>query len=186
MAIPPNHSTSHAKIALAPDYLFSETDSDMESQTPLILERESLYITLNGLDNDETQFHWELYLWKDLAAKSDDIGKYFHATDRNSPHKLWYEDARNPDIRGAINVRVALNIAIVKPAHWDRLGELLSEVSVHASTTCRTWVLEALKVLDEEGIVKLKDDGVKSIERECLKYARTWERVIEQSNHCKF
>ncbi|KAF5875182.1 uncharacterized protein Bfra_003635 [Botrytis fragariae] len=161
--------------------------SDMESQMPpLILECESLYITLNGLENDETRFHWRFYLWKDLAAKSDGIGKYFHATDRNSPHKFSYEDTRNSDIQGAIRLRVALKIAIVTPAHWDGLGELLSRVPMHASTTCRTWGLEALKVLDEEGIAKLKNDGIKSIERECLKYARIGERIIEKSNHCKF
>ncbi|KAF7883359.1 uncharacterized protein EAF02_005279 [Botrytis sinoallii] len=158
----------------------------MESQTPLILERENLYITLNGLDNDETHFHWGFYLWKDVVANPDDIGKYFHVTDRDSPHKFSYEDTRHSDIRGAINLRVALKIAIIKPAHWDRLGDLLSWVPIHASTTCRTQVLEALKNLDEEGIVKLKNDGIKSIERECLKYARIGERIIKQSNHCKF
>ncbi|KAF7887578.1 hypothetical protein EAF00_009872 [Botryotinia globosa] len=155
-------------------------------ESPLILERESLYITLNDLGGDETQFHWGLYLWKDLSAKSDDIGKYFHATDKNSLHEFSYEDTRSPDIRGAINVLVALKIAIIKPAYWNSLGELLSLVPIRASTTCRTWVLEALKVLNEEGLIKLKDDGVKSIERECLTYARIGERIIEQSNHCKF
>ncbi|TEY63387.1 hypothetical protein BOTCAL_0155g00090 [Botryotinia calthae] len=186
MISPSFSSTFHTHPALAPNYLFRQTNSDIESQmTPLILDRESLYITLNRLENDVDLFHWGIYLWKGLA-KSDGIGKYFHVTDRNCPDKFLYEETRSPDIRRAINVLVALKIAIVKPAQWDRLGELLSQVHIHELTTCRTWVLEALKALDKEGIVKLKDGGVENIERECLKYARIRGKIIQQSDYCKF
>lgn len=153
---------------------------------PLILDRESLYITLNALESEVDLFHWGIYLWKDDVAKPDDVGQYFHVTDRNSPGRFSYEDTRSPDIRRAINVLAALKIAIVKPAQWDRLGELLSRVHIREWTTCRTWVLEALEVLDKEGIVKLKDDGVENIERECLNLAGNRGRIIQQSDYCKF
>ncbi|THV48393.1 hypothetical protein BGAL_0251g00030 [Botrytis galanthina] len=145
---------------------------------PLPLEPESLYITLSDI-GDKTEFHWALYLAKNPKAEKD-TGILYHATNRTVLKEFRFQVRHDYNPNVSVTFLTAVRIAVIHPDLWDSLGNLLSPPDVHSdgslpideSTTCRTWVFRALQILDDFGYIKLKDDALQKVEKQCLEIAQ--------------
>ncbi|KAF7874041.1 hypothetical protein EAF04_002713 [Stromatinia cepivora] len=147
---------------------------------PLPLTSESMYITLSDI-GDKAEFHWALYLAKNPAAQ-ENRGNLYHATNRFGldRSKFKFQVRENYNINTSITFLGAVEIGVIDPVLWDSLGNVLSppdehpdgQMPIDESTSCRTWVMRALQLLDDLGYIRLKSDVLEKVERQCREVAQ--------------
>lgn len=103
----------------------------------------------------------------------------YHATNESGNKIFEYKERVDSNINDSVNFLVAVKVAVMDSVLWDSLGNILSPPDKHPdgqmpiddSTTCRTWVLRAVGMLDDFGYIKLKHEKLKSLEDECRFFA---------------
>ncbi|CAD6442543.1 d7748b40-c13f-44f6-93bd-08083358ee18-CDS [Sclerotinia trifoliorum] len=117
----------------------------------------------------------------------------YHATNESATKEFVYQERVDSNISASVNFLTAVKIAVIHQDLWDSLGNLLSppdkhpdgQIRIGRTTTCRTWVLEAVTLLDDLGYIKLKNEKLKDLENECRGVAESdWReknRTVEKS-----
>ncbi|TGO53507.1 hypothetical protein BCON_0122g00240 [Botryotinia convoluta] len=118
-----------------------------------------LYILLSN-PMERFTYHWGLYLCTRPGA-----GRIYHVS--NAETGIW----RILPIKDNYTLMYAMKIAVIddytQQALEDRISQVPVEDNQFGTLTCRTWVLEALWILNEEGHIKFTNE-VRMIEEEAL------------------
>ncbi|KAF2014396.1 hypothetical protein BU24DRAFT_410145 [Aaosphaeria arxii CBS 175.79] len=134
---------------------------------PLPLDANGLYILLENIGY-ENSFHWGFY----LATSSSD-GYIIHMTYNEATTAWIFEEKLTSDVGNSPSLLVAVKIAVVEQTLQHHLVSRLRSANRHLpALTCRTWLMNALKELDDEGYISLIKSA-RFIEGECIQAAAT-------------
>ena len=123
------------------------------SRDPILrLEVNGLYVLLSEQEVSN-RWHWALYLHRGPSQ-----GWTFHIT---RPTGFWFYDYRTSEsVIYSDEVITALKIAVIDPDMHTILRDRLAQVPLEDTRrfgvlTCRTWLLQVLEKLDNEGHISI-------------------------------
>lgn len=149
------------------------------ARTILKLEPDGLYILLSEQELPQ-HWHWGLYLHKTQTE-----GMAFHITRPSDLYPWKYEARKIQNIIFSVSITVALKIAVVSGDMHEVLQDRLAQVAIEenerfGALTCRTWLLEAVAELDDEGYISIKPGAtIEQIETEAFGVAKQNALIAE-------
>lgn len=123
--------------------------------TILKLDENGLYILLSE-QTIQYHWHWALYLHRQSTE-----GLAFHITRETAADPWAYEGRSVKNVIFSIKITAALKIAIVPPDMHDAFSNRVAQMALEETErfkplTCRTWLLQAVYELDNEGYIAVK------------------------------
>lgn len=129
------------------------------------MEPDGFYVVLSKIRSESRKWHWGLHL-----VFNNIDGRTFHIVDRNE--QWFYESNPTARIRFSESVVIALQIASIERDMHLAFFDRINAITPFEGNTCRTWVLEVLKQLDDEGWISLISP-VGMVEEEAIEAAET-------------
>lgn len=128
----------------------------------LQFDENGLHILLSDIGCDRA-FHWSFYL-----ATAGSSGYVIHMTFNEEKNTWVFEEIYSTNVATSDSLLAAVKIAAIEPDSQHHLiSRLRSAKRNLQALTCRTWLLNALGELDDEGYISLIE-SVRYIEAECI------------------